>query len=423
MRIKSTLTRIKSLRDSTPFDSILSRLEVLISNACDLEWKPEGDQLRNKIKKIIRSCAEISYSGEYKSLEQQVAIHGGSDFVTKEVLQIDKLARYLGLCRDLGKLSQRCNFHNTTKTITLQYLAAFGGEKPTGAWKTCYVHAEVQLILHYEQFSSGKPPRAIGCSKSACYLCDLLIQKLRKYWISHSHKRLYNQWTIKDVCWMTTEQVVCFRDILQAITAEISSLGRELGGPFKRQLPFKKFGLESRAVLPLSSNSNLGGPPGKSIQPRSESVASRNSSSTIAKSISTVVRSNAAFRPQKDAASTTDFTLLHPAAISSCLSLPAMLELNEKDLPHHQELGSKAETCVDLGKLLLIFDCSTSTTGSLHISKVEADGIRHDENEIKRIRVADIPNTEMVLPCGGSPKMKFRLQTSHNEVEVEIVWR
>lgn len=417
LRINTTLTQMTFSGDLTPYDDILSRLKKFTSTARDLEFRLEGAQLRETIKRIVRSCAEISYSGEHRSLEQQVALHGGSDFVTKEVLQIDKLARYFSLCRDLGKLSARCEFHNTTKGITLQHLASFQAERPKGASQTCYVHAEVQLILYYEQYSSEKPPRAIGCSKSACFLCDILIQKLRKYCISYSHKRLYNQWTIKNVCWMTPEQVFYFRDILQAIITEISALALD-----KTQLQFRKFGLESRAVLPLSSNSSLGGRPRKSMPPLSDSATPRKSASTITKSESTTVQENTAPRPQKEAAPANEFILMHPAATLSCLSLPSMRDLSKNDLPHHQEFGSKAETFLDLGKLLLIFDCSTVSTGSISIRMVEADSTRDDEDEIRRIRVADVPNTEMRVNSDGSSKMRFRLDTGHSEVEVEIVW-
>lgn len=358
-RIQSTLTRIKFSRDSTPYDNILSRLEEFTSNSRGLKYRPEENQLRNRIKKIIRSCAEISYSGGHKSLEQFLELitpNARSDLVTKEVLQIDKLARYLGLCRDLGKLSQRCNFRNTTKTITLQYLEAPRGEKPIGASKTCYVHAEVQLILNYERYSTGQPPRAIGCSKSACFLCDTLIQKLGKYSVSYAHKRLYHQWTISDVSWMTTEQVSCFRNILQAIIADISLLKHYLTGPNKRNLLFRSYGLESRAVLPLSSNSSLGGPSGKPMPKKAESDPSRNSSSTITKPKSISGQGKLSSPTQKDADSATDFTLMHPAATLSCLGLPEMLDLSKKDLPHNQELGSKAETCLVVGNC-----CSYST--------------------------------------------------------------
>lgn len=237
IRIKTTLTKIITSWDSRPYDDMISRLKAFTSTAHDLEFRLEGARLRETIKRIIRSCATISYGCKHRSLEQQViAAYGGSDFVTREVVQIDKLARYFGLCRDLGKLSQRCNFRDTTKGITLQHLESFQAEKPNGASQNCYVHAEVQLILYYEQYPTEKPPRAIGCSKSACFLCDTLIQKLKKYYISYSHKRLYNQWTIKDVCWMAPEQVLYFRDILQAIVTEISSLASELGTLGKIQL-------------------------------------------------------------------------------------------------------------------------------------------------------------------------------------------
>lgn len=417
-RVQSILTRIS--RDSMPYDNIYSRIEVFTSNARDLEYKQEGEQLRNKIKNIIRSCADISYSDGHKSLEQQVTLRGGSGFEIKEILQIDKLARYLGLCRDLGKLSQRCNFHNTTKQITMQYVAAPRGEKPLGASKICYVHAEVQLILYYEQYPTANPPRSIGCSKSACFLCDILIQKLRKYCVSYAHKRLYHQWTISDVCWMTTEQVFCFRNILQAIIADISLLKHDIIGSNRRRFQFKNYGLESRAALPLSSNSSLGGPSGKPMPIKVESVPPRSSDSTIAKPKSTIDQGRITPHPKKESGSDTDFTVMHPAATLSCLSLPGILDLNEKDLPHSQELGSEAETCLVVGKLLLIFDCSTSSDGTLSISKFEAIDIRHMEDEVKHIRVADIPNTEMLLHSVGSSKMRFRLQNGHTEIEIEI---
>ncbi|KAH8771770.1 hypothetical protein F5883DRAFT_415569, partial [Diaporthe sp. PMI_573] len=256
VRIERILTRIPSSSGPTPYDDIVTHLRAFTSSARELESPMSGARLRNAIKTIVRRCADISHSGENRSLEQQITLQGGSDLLTKEILQIDKLARYFNLCRDFGKLSQRCNFRNTTKVITLQYLEALQAEKPNGASKTCHVHAEVQLILYYEQFPTNRPPRAIGCSKSACFLCDILIQKLQKYYISHSHKRLYNQWTIMDVRWMTEEQVLYFREILQTIVRELSLLAKDLRTVTRVQRQFKSFGPESRAVLPLSSDSS-----------------------------------------------------------------------------------------------------------------------------------------------------------------------
>ena len=423
VRIQNTLTQITSSRDPTPYYDLLSRLEAFISSARDLEFRLYDTRLRDVIKNIIRSCTEISCNGGFKSLEQQIVLHGRPDLVTKEVLQIDKLARYFGLCRDLGKLSQRCGFHKTTKTVRLQHLEALGAEKPKGASRICHVHAEVQLILHYEQYPTQKPPRAIGCSKSACFLCDILIQKLGKYCISTSHRRLYNQWTINNVCWMKAEQVLYFRGILQVITADLSRLAQGLGALDQRQLQMKRFGLESRAVLQLSSNSSLDDPPGKLKALRSESVTPQSSALTITRSKPTTVQANTALPPEEETATVADFTLMQPSATLSCLSLPAMLDLSKHDLPHHQKLSSKAETRLDLGKLMIIFECAAIPAGSLSVRKVEANGTRDREDEVKRIQVADIPNTEMLLRSAESSKMMFRLQAGCTEVEVEIVWQ
>lgn len=153
---------------------------------------------------------------------------------------------------------------------------------------------------------------------------------------------------------------------------------------------------------------------------RVESVPPRSSASTIAKPKSTIDQGKVTSPPQKEAGSATDFTVMHPAATLSCLSLPEILDLSEKDLPHNQELGSRAETCLVVGKLLLIFDCSASSDGTLSISKVEAVGIRDMEDEARHIRVAEIPNTEMLLHSVGSSKTQLRLQNGHTEIEIEI---
>ena len=62
-------------------------------------------------------------------------------------------------------------------------------------WK---VHAEVQLLLFYEQQPHVSRPRIIGSSKSACYLCDLFIQSHGEFYIPRTHGRLYDRWILPD---------------------------------------------------------------------------------------------------------------------------------------------------------------------------------------------------------------------------------
>ncbi|CAO1602478.1 hypothetical protein XANCAGTX0491_006088 [Xanthoria calcicola] len=60
-------------------------------------------------------------------------------------------------------------------------------------WK---VHAEVQILLFYEQRPQLFRPRIIGSSKSACYLCNLFIQSHGQFQVSRSHGRLYDRWIL-----------------------------------------------------------------------------------------------------------------------------------------------------------------------------------------------------------------------------------
>ena len=60
-------------------------------------------------------------------------------------------------------------------------------------WK---VHAEIQLLLFYEQQPRGSRPRIIGSSKSACYLCDLFIHTHGEFRVPRTHGRLYDRWIL-----------------------------------------------------------------------------------------------------------------------------------------------------------------------------------------------------------------------------------
>ena len=62
-------------------------------------------------------------------------------------------------------------------------------------WK---VHAEIQLLLFYEQQPRGSRPRIIGSSKSACYLCDLFIQTHGEFRVPRTHGRLYDRWILPE---------------------------------------------------------------------------------------------------------------------------------------------------------------------------------------------------------------------------------
>lgn len=65
-------------------------------------------------------------------------------------------------------------------------------EKSSG-WK---VHAEIQLLLHYESAQIHPIPRIICSSKSACYLCHLFFDLHGRFQLSRTHGRIYEKWLL-----------------------------------------------------------------------------------------------------------------------------------------------------------------------------------------------------------------------------------
>lgn len=59
----------------------------------------------------------------------------------------------------------------------------------------CAVHAEIQLVFHYELCRKSTLPRVILATKSPCFLCTLFLTLHGQYHIPTSHGRLYEKWT------------------------------------------------------------------------------------------------------------------------------------------------------------------------------------------------------------------------------------
>lgn len=58
------------------------------------------------------------------------------------------------------------------------------------------IHAEVQLIFHYELNTSNLPPRVVCSSKDACFLCNAFIAMHGKMYTPGHHGRLYPGWRL-----------------------------------------------------------------------------------------------------------------------------------------------------------------------------------------------------------------------------------
>ena len=87
----------------------------------------------------------------------------------------------------------------------------------------CNVHAEIQLLLHYDLDHNADyiTPRVLGVSKSACYLCNLFILEHGRFFHTKTHGRLFDQWTVPDLAIYSEEQRTNYRRIMAAMDREI----------------------------------------------------------------------------------------------------------------------------------------------------------------------------------------------------------
>ncbi|WPG99035.1 Hypothetical protein R9X50_00184000 [Acrodontium crateriforme] len=114
--------------------------------------------------------------------------------------------------------------------ITVACLTPFAGVPTTIGYEewatTCHVHAEVQLAVHYDlclqsKMQSGLSPRAIGISKSLCYLCYQFLRAHGRFFPSRTHGRLYDQWTVPDLAEFDDDTAERYRDILKRMDDEV----------------------------------------------------------------------------------------------------------------------------------------------------------------------------------------------------------
>jgi hypothetical protein len=98
-------------------------------------------------------------------------------------------------------------------------------------WK---VHAEVQILMFYEQRPRQTLPRVICSSKSACYLCSLFLETHGKFVVPRTHGRIYDRWTLPSDTAFDSETAKSLLPVLhrfnQAVEATIrKALNGELG--------------------------------------------------------------------------------------------------------------------------------------------------------------------------------------------------
>ncbi|KAK3942874.1 hypothetical protein QBC46DRAFT_405934 [Diplogelasinospora grovesii] len=345
-RLEALVSEIRQLdRNSTltreNLETLIRSLEPFFNR------RPADEDMNAQLKEMVMACFTATVGGDTsKSLEDQFQnnphLSALGEQYGRAIQQVDKIARHFLLCKEILKICRTPESRETAlfRSIDLQTKPSPPGITPPGATKICYAYAEVQLILWNERDPPSKPPRAIGCSKSACLLCDLFIGEVGKYRISYTHLRPYNQWMIPECgAWLNESQINYYRGVIKRMTTEINrliNLANSNGNHFKHMF------LESHAALPLFSGPSsmtasiishqslsLPVPPGQVRQAvaaasRASSLASSSNETVSAGSPSGSVRSSLP-RSSSSAGESTSLISLHPPSLPLASSYTALL--------------------------------------------------------------------------------------------------
>ena len=233
----------------------MSDLKAALANLVEslkrVDLEPSNDDLE-LLKTVVQKSYSVSNLGRSRSLEKTLELLGLDKNITESraVLEIDKLGKYFDLCKDLIHLGRQAKTRMLLRNLKLERCVAYPCSKPSGSRESCYVHGEVQLILFYElhhRQPSEQLPRAIGSSKSACFLCDCFIKNHGSFGVSYSHMQLHPKWTIPEAPWMVAEQIQRMRSLVQAIDGDVQTL-------LKQNMAYRKPAIQSRASLPLTNS-------------------------------------------------------------------------------------------------------------------------------------------------------------------------
>lgn len=210
------------------------------------------------IKMAVQQSYEICTSGGKCSISTTIAAHGlDSGQICKErvIRQVNKIGRYWGLCVDMAEDSRRYSI--LFKDVSLDCLAPYTkassrvhGNAITNDFVKCRIHAEIQLLVYLDQREQSEfvRPRVIGVNKAACYLCNLFFLTHGKYFITKTHGRLYEQWTLPDLKTFHELQRRQYRRIIATMTEVLKTAIK--GQPKQKRVD----PMQSYVCLPTPSN-------------------------------------------------------------------------------------------------------------------------------------------------------------------------
>lgn len=378
---------------------------------------------------MVKHCFIVSHNRKATSLEIHLRLLGlNTDITTcRTVLEIDKIASYYGIVKELICLSRRPDSQELFSNIRLESLGAPPALTPQGASLTCRVHGEVQLVLFHARFPSknGLEPRTIGSSKLACFLCHLFVVEYGSWSISGSHGRLYERWRIPWGHWIQGPEVKRLQGVVVGINNELQRLITQ-----KMKLIGPCNGPESRVhLLLLPHGTKLPSPAASILSTYTTDQAQLTEPIQLSSVAETppndhlmVITEVEEIAPEHER----DLSL-HIQALSVVASADGSMstirilktDYSAEDLPLEIIASEGMQSCwLVYGKMEYLIDVQNLDHGIIHISG-------NTSSEQRRINARDLGSREELelVPLNAEETLSFVLhEHDENQLLVEIRW-
>jgi OTT_1508-like deaminase len=188
VKISKTFTKgnLDSLRaDTQKLYDLFIRLENIIDPTA------EAADVREVVGEIVKAAHEFTLAIDLTSALEAFSCHKSVKRYLPEA--IAKLGRYYSISSELVSAARdkACRVFRDVHVAAV-HVASIEGISQR-------IHAEMQLLFHYEFHPDHPKPRIIASNKSACYLCNLYFRLHCGFIVPRSHGRLYNTWTLPDL--------------------------------------------------------------------------------------------------------------------------------------------------------------------------------------------------------------------------------
>ena len=257
---KTKLTEVGQRLVERGMEANLALLRLLVDITPE-ETENPTPVILHRLRQISKQCFDVTTDGGRLPFKH-ILVESGLDaelwLKSKYIGEVDKVGAYWRIAKSLVNISERLHKQRPSHLKPLElriegiqpYVSVVREPSIQGRPMPCYVHAEIQLLCHYlitersqadnDQASLNtkqNPPRVVGASKSACFLCYLCLKCCGGLKSPPTHGRLYDQWLIPDLVEFGPAQVRILRQTIELMNKTMLKLRIEYNRKRPRDHP------------------------------------------------------------------------------------------------------------------------------------------------------------------------------------------